>query len=123
MLYHTDDDSITTRTFSFDFLIFSSKNLPTCLTSLFILEQNRRSSLDWTNALKLQKSWNLKEGDIADRVPPFQLFEPKTRSPIKDENHPHCHIAVIASCEGEAVILSNWVRRHSSELEALIDVE
>jgi tetratricopeptide (TPR) repeat protein len=84
-------------------------------------EQNRRKSLDWTNAINLKISWNLKGGDDADRVPPFQQYEPKTRSPVKYENRPHCHIAVIASCEGEAVILSNWVSGHRSELEELID--
>ncbi|RST16905.1 hypothetical protein E2C00_33205 [Streptomyces sp. WAC05374] len=28
-----------------------------------------------------------------------------------------CHVAVVAECEGEAVLISSWVRRHRTELE------
>jgi hypothetical protein len=31
----------------------------------------------------------------------------------------HC-LAIVASCEGEAIILSNWVQKHRNDLESLI---
>jgi hypothetical protein len=122
---HVDDSELVTGVFPLPTVnngtsVLWNKDLGNSANSLDG-EQNSRKSLDWTNALNLQISWNLKEGDDAGRVPPFQQFELKTRSHAKDENHSHCHIAVIASCEGEVVILSNWARRHCRELEALID--
>ncbi|WP_405912531.1 hypothetical protein OG760_14310 [Streptomyces sp. NBC_00963] len=35
---------------------------------------------------------------------------------------PTCHVAVVAECEGEAVLISSWVRRHHPELERLLHV-
>jgi hypothetical protein len=35
---------------------------------------------------------------------------------------PTCHVAVVAECEGEAVLMSSWVRRHRAELEKLLRV-
>ncbi|GAA2775732.1 hypothetical protein GCM10010521_62830 [Streptomyces rameus] len=35
---------------------------------------------------------------------------------------PTCHVAVVAECEGEAVLISSWVRRHRAELEELLRV-
>ncbi|MDI3417583.1 hypothetical protein [Streptomyces luteolus] len=33
-----------------------------------------------------------------------------------------CHVAVVAECEGEAVLISSWVRRHKAELEKQLRV-
>ncbi|MEJ8653564.1 hypothetical protein WKI65_37350 [Streptomyces sp. MS1.AVA.3] len=35
---------------------------------------------------------------------------------------PTCHVAVVADCEGEAVLISSWVRRHRAELEKQLRV-
>ncbi|MFC8125721.1 hypothetical protein [Streptomyces sp. NPDC057302] len=35
---------------------------------------------------------------------------------------PTCHIAIVAECEGEAVLISSWIRRHRAELEKLLRV-
>ncbi|MGW7053561.1 hypothetical protein [Streptomyces sp. NPDC054887] len=33
-----------------------------------------------------------------------------------------CHVAVVAECEGEAVLISSWARRHRAELEKSLGV-
>ncbi|MFI9248341.1 hypothetical protein ACIGXF_38650 [Streptomyces sp. NPDC053086] len=35
---------------------------------------------------------------------------------------PTCHVAVVAECEGEAVLISSWLRRHRAELEKRLRV-
>ena len=69
-------------------------------------------SLDWTDALRIVSGWV--SGDAA-------LPEPY-RSLPQGADKRRCHIAVVAACEGEAVMWSNWSIAHSEALEALLDV-
>lgn len=75
-----------------------------------------RRTLDWTDALDLKTAWD-PQGDDAASVPPFLSFDP-----APGERRPRCHVAVIGSCEGEAVMLSNWARKQRAALESLLDV-
>jgi hypothetical protein len=58
----------------------------------------------------------------ADAGPPD--VTPYWRFPAPDAvgTTPACHVAVVAECEGEAVLISSWVRRHRAELEKLLRV-
>jgi hypothetical protein len=78
-------------------------------------------TLDWTDARRIPTGWDAGEGDDAARVLPFQILEADTRSPAPDPA-PSCHVAVVASCEGESVMLANWALKHRSDLEGLLDV-
>ena len=86
-------------------------------------QNHHRQSLDWTNVLNIQESWNREDHVNACNVPSFQKFELETRSPPEEEARSRCHIAVVGSCEGEAVVFSNWARKHRSDLELLMNTQ
>jgi len=70
-------------------------------------------SLDWTAALRLATSWS--PGDTARPEP--------HRSLPSRANRKTCHVVVVAGCEGEAVLWSNWTIAHRDALEALLDID
>ena len=72
-------------------------------------------TLNWTGALKLESGWG--PDDSALSITPFMQFHGDV--PAKDGS-PRSHVVVIAACEGEAVLISNWVRAKRSELEELL---
>lgn len=74
-------------------------------------------SLDAWGGLNLRGY--LEEGH-ADAGPPD--VTPYWHIPERDVVAPTCHVAVVAECEGEAVLISSWVRRHHAELERLLRV-
>lgn len=74
------------------------------------------ASLDWTGALALPTAWNAARDDAA-AVPPFRRLEVAATVDVAP-----CHVAVVGACEGEAILLANWVHQHLSELEAVLPV-
>ncbi|AMY10829.1 hypothetical protein LuPra_04072 [Luteitalea pratensis] len=74
-----------------------------------------RWSLNWTGALELESCWG--PDDDAMSITPFLPLHGAV--PAQDRR-PRCHVVVIAACEGEAVLLSNWVRAKRGELEELL---
>ncbi|MEV4921607.1 hypothetical protein [Streptomyces roseoverticillatus] len=53
-------------------------------------------------------------GDRAPEVPPYW----RTAGPLV--RGPRCHVAIVAECESEAVLISSWVQREHEELEWLL---
>ena len=79
-----------------------------------------RQSLDWTDVLRLETGWNCENSRDAANVLPSMQIGSDTNGHLSTQCS-RCHVAVIGSCEGEAVMLSNWVREHRGDLESLID--
>jgi hypothetical protein len=71
-------------------------------------------SLDWTGALRIESAWRseLNAADLPAWLP--MRAEAAARR--------GCHVAIMASCEGEAVLFMQWTRDHRQELEALLSV-
>jgi hypothetical protein len=77
-------------------------------------------TLDWSPALSIHDGWRA-TGAADGLTPPFFRFDDEPDAGESEPERPICHVAVIASCEGEAVLLSHWVRKHRSELESAVD--
>jgi hypothetical protein len=75
-------------------------------------------TLNWTGALKLESAWGPNDNALSST--PFLQFHSDV--PAQDDR-PRCHVVVIAACEGEAVLISNWVRTKRGELEELLGSE
>jgi hypothetical protein len=110
---HIDDSEIVTGVFP----------LPVAGRTAFIASRAGRPlddikpcevlSLDWTGACWVGDKWG--PPDKADTLPawlPLQQAGPGERS---------CHVAVVASCEGEAVLMTKWIHGRLPELESLIE--
>ena len=67
-------------------------------------------SLDWTDALTL-------EGAVLARQRIMASWSPRTSRADPADG---AHLAVVAACEGEAVLVASWVETHLSELEAIL---
>ncbi|MFI6686359.1 hypothetical protein [Streptomyces sp. NPDC050485] len=74
-------------------------------------------SLDWWGALDLRSF--APEGHGDGRAPDTPSY---WHLPARPDRRPVCHVAVVAECEGEAVLISSWVRRRCEELENLLRV-
>jgi hypothetical protein len=82
-----------------------------------------RQSLDWTGALSIGTAWNTDDGDDPWAVPPLITFDSSFWSkfvPKKLTNQ--CHVAVVGACEGEAILLANWVCKRRIELASMLSV-
>jgi hypothetical protein len=75
-------------------------------------------TLNWTGALELESAWGLDDNALS--ITPFLQFHSDV--PAKDDRLRY-HVVVIAACEGEAVLISNWVRAKRGELEELLGSE
>jgi len=64
--------------------------------------------------------WN--DGDLERKrnLPPIGLIHRPTSRNGGDRETPSCHVAVIGCCEGEALMLANWVQNHIGEIETLL---
>ncbi|MGW2027427.1 hypothetical protein [Streptomyces decoyicus] len=58
----------------------------------------------------------------ADAGPPDVTPYWHAPGPDAADTTPTCHVAVVAECEGEAVLISSWVRRHRAQLEKQLRV-
>jgi len=67
-------------------------------------------SLDWTDALTLKGAELARQRIIASWSPRTSRADPPDRA----------HLAVVAACEGEAVLIASWVETHLSELETIL---
>lgn len=74
--------------------------------------------LDWTDCSNLERAWNGPEA-----ATPFMFSSLLVRN---DEAMQHnvlrspCHVAIIAGCEGEAVVIANWLWHRLDELTAIV---
>jgi hypothetical protein len=68
-------------------------------------------SLDWTDALAL---------DGANRARQRALPSWSPRPPQAEPAAAAAHLAVVAACEGEAVLVAGWVDAHLPELETML---
>jgi hypothetical protein len=73
-------------------------------------------TLDWTNSLRIESGWGRDGGHSAAEQPPSIRLADRSG----DASQTQCHAVIIGSCEGEAVMLSRWVREHAGELERLV---
>jgi hypothetical protein len=72
-------------------------------------------TLDWSDALSVGKSWDSARDTTA--IPPFKKLASNTQG-----DSTSCHVAIVGACEGEAILLANWVERHKRNLESLLSV-
>ena len=77
-------------------------------------------TLDWTGAFSPRHFAPANGQSDPATVAPHVTFERTSQSlaPI-----PRAHVAIIASCEGEAILLSSWADRRRDELEKMLEVE
>lgn len=73
----------------------------------------RTAQLDWSGALSMRKNEAIEISP--DTLSPLQRFD-------TDDGLPVCHIAVVGACEGEAILIAEWVRNHRHDLEELFGV-
>jgi hypothetical protein len=78
-------------------------------------------SLDWSASMSLATGWNSEAGDDPRAVPPFLQLAPTPDGDSTNER-PTCHVAIMGSCEGEAVLLGNWVLKHRGQIEQGLEV-
>jgi hypothetical protein len=115
---HADDSEILTGVFPLVSLrnrngIIRARSAGRTLTSGGAATES--ATLDWTGALSLASAWDPATASAAD-VPPF-LEWPR----ISSDRRPSCHVAIVAACEGEAILFARWVIDHRGELEAQVD--
>ena len=77
-------------------------------------DDDSRQSLDWTGALRLARSRAIAAS--------AETLEPYRALPRRTDQTP-CHIAVVASCEGEGVLWATWSAGHREALEELLDAD
>jgi hypothetical protein len=76
-------------------------------------------SLPWSAALSLSTDSEARPFDAGSD----QLRTPFVRWPDRDVTKgAHCHLAIVASNEAEAILLVGWVERHVAALEQLANV-
>jgi hypothetical protein len=73
-------------------------------------EPTERLSFDCSSAMKL-------DGDIA-LLPPLVMGLARGAA----SNSRRCHVAVVAACEGEAILMSRWCLAHLAKLDTLLNV-
>jgi hypothetical protein len=77
----------------------------------------RLLTLDWTGALRIDAAW--RSGlQATDLLAWLSMRRPEAVMPAARE----CHVAIMASCEGEAILFTQWTCDHRDELEALAAV-
>ncbi len=74
-----------------------------------------RGTLDWTGVMRVETGWS-----AADCDPTLSPF--LTLASTANDARPLCHVAIVGSCEGEAVLFSNWVLQHRDQLERMMGV-
>lgn len=76
----------------------------------------REATLDWMDVMRVETGWNAAECTAA--IPPFLLLDADAGDDVSPS-----HVAIIGSCEGEAVLLSNWVLRYRGDVERALGVK
>jgi tetratricopeptide (TPR) repeat protein len=70
-------------------------------------------SLDWTDALALSGTESVRQRMIASWSP---------RASHADQADA-AHLAIVAACEGEAVLIASWIESRLSELETMLELD
>jgi hypothetical protein len=78
-------------------------------------------SLDWSASMSLATGWDSEAGDNPKAVPPFLRIAPTPGDDGTNER-PGCHVAIMGSCEGEAILLGNWALKHRGQIEQVLGV-
>jgi hypothetical protein len=114
---HVDDSELVTGVFPLPVLDDATVLIPrtTGQNMALVTAPRTRRTLDWTDAVRLRTGWV--PGDSAADVPALLRRDPPPAGP------PSCHVAVVASCEGEAVLLANWAWRRREELEEAVGAQ
>lgn len=76
-------------------------------------------TLDWTDVLQLEHAWPPAATTDAPVPSTVELSE---RTGPPQHSAPSGHLAVVASCEGEALVTARWVLARSPELEVMLGV-
>jgi hypothetical protein len=69
-------------------------------------------SLNWVGSCMIGGNWEA--ADNAAAIPAWAQIKPV------DGRKAACHVAIVASCQGEAVLLTKWIRTRIAELETLV---
>jgi hypothetical protein len=108
---HNDDSEVVTGTFPLP-IVDRGRAVLLPMTSEWKTEPTQRlvgsSILDWTGALLLDSD---RSQDMPETASCLRLGHFRRRS---------CHVVVIGSCEGEAVLISNWALARAVELERAV---
>ena len=76
-------------------------------------------SLSLEPAFKFDQ-WNASEVDRKRNLPPFTRLHPHPSNCVGRHEKPSCHVAVVGCCEGEALMLANWVHDNVGQIEAIL---
>lgn len=123
---HVDDGEIITGVFPLPVVNEGQAVLWTIYSGRGVSDEGTRQvigSLDWTEAHVLGQGWDPSSGDEARNVPAFVQLPLESRVSPEEEKPPGCHVAVVGSCEGEAILLSNYVLKHREVLQSSLEVE
>jgi hypothetical protein len=86
-----------------------------------IAEQGRIKkveSLDWTSVRQLKHSLAPYKTEFSRFYDGFLEFPEDPASRDKQ----NCHVAVFGSCEGESILVANWIFVHRNELQQLLNL-
>jgi hypothetical protein len=84
-------------------------------------EPAARATLDWSQALRLHGSLD-GDREIAARMPPSVSLMGDPAGLLEPEAFRRVHLAVVGGCEGEAMLIANWVRKRRTELEEALQL-
>jgi hypothetical protein len=108
---HIDESEIVTGVFPIPVAGRSAFIASRAGRRLDVMETCDVLSLDWTGACSLRDNWESE--DKAETFPAWL--------PVQAVGNRVCHVAVVASCEGEAVLITKWILGRLRELETLIE--
>ena len=78
-----------------------------------------QASLDWTGCLKIDRTWHAND---VGALSSFMRLSDMAAANQQTESQRRCHAAIVAGCEGEAVLMAGWLRNHRTELEQVLSV-
>ncbi|GAA3981582.1 hypothetical protein [Streptomyces plumbiresistens] len=120
---HIDDSELITGTLPLPLAGDGSVVVP--LTASRPYEQRgptATAGLDWSGALSVADPADGTRLDIRfdDHLDASSLYVPSSVE-LRESVSDACHVAVVAGCEAEAVLLSRWVLTRDQELRSVVD--
>jgi hypothetical protein len=118
---HIDDSELVTGCFPLPVTADGNSVVLTCVGGRDIAQTPSRTetaTLDWSECLDLETAW-LNHGIDKSFVLPSVILLAEATAQDNRLRSP-CHVAVIASCEGEAAVISAWVLKRIGDLEAIV---
>jgi hypothetical protein len=113
---HVDDSEIVTGAFPVPLIGETTIVVPTSSeysVSRADDDPGTWQSLDWTDVLRLRTGW---DADADATAIASMMGRDGGRPDVRS-----CHVAIVASCEGEAVLFTTWLSGRLDQLEGLID--